>query len=81
MIGETAAGGGSGGQAGGLVGEERGVRAREGKDGSRIAEEGSEHGSGEELGGKLQQAKGNVNEEETGGGSDDGWSADLPSRG
>ena len=48
------------------MGEERGIRAREGKDGCRTAEEGPERGSGEELGGKLQQAKGNVNGEETG---------------
>ena len=70
MIGETAAGEGSGGHAGGLVWEERGVRSREGRDGRRTAEEGPEQGSGEELGGKLQQAKGNVDEEETGEASD-----------
>ena len=62
------------------MGEERGIRAREGKDGRRTAEEGPERGSGEELGGKLQQAKGNVNGEETGGTRDDGWSAGPPSR-
>ena len=62
------------------MGEERGIRAREGKDGRRTAEEGPERGSGEDLGGKLQQARGNVNREETGGARDDGWSAGPPSR-
>ena len=42
LIGETAAGGGSGGHAGGLVGEKRGVRAGEGKDGCKTAEKGPE---------------------------------------
>ena len=72
LISETAAGGRSGGNAGGLLGEERGVGARESKDGRKTAEKGPERGSGEELGGKLQQAKGNVNEEMTGGARDDG---------
>ena len=37
MIGETAAGGGSGGHVGGLVGKEGGVRTRESKDERKTA--------------------------------------------
>ena len=44
----------------------------------KTAEESPEQGNGERLGGKLQQAIGNVNEEKTGGASDDGWSAGTP---
>ena len=81
LIGETAAGEGSGGHVGGLVGEKRGCRAKRGKGRRKTAEDGSERGSCEELGGKLQQAKGNIYEETTAGASDAGWSAGTPSIG
>ena len=81
MIGETAAGEGSGGREGGLVGGERGCTTKWGRNGHKTAEDGAKRGSGEDLGDKLQQAKGNVNKETTGGASDAGWSAGTPSIG
>lgn len=60
------------GRSGGLVGDERSLWAYQGKDERKTAGGVPEQGSGEGVGSKLQQVKGNENDEMTGGVSNDG---------
>ena len=69
------------GHAGGLVGEKSALSAKEDKDGCKSVGKGPERGCGEEVGGKLEQVKGNVEGETTQRAGGGGWSAGAPSKG